>query len=66
MKKFFLKLIFLALLLALVFLGWRDFEQGRQPLAEIAPDWIDPVTGRLIRELLSARLRQGPASPGPS
>jgi 2-amino-4-hydroxy-6-hydroxymethyldihydropteridine diphosphokinase len=23
-----------------------------EPLAEIAPDWIDPVTGRTIRELL--------------
>ncbi len=26
MKKFFLKLVFLALFLALGFLGWRDFE----------------------------------------
>ena len=25
-----------------------------EPLAEIAPDWRDPVTGRTIRELLSA------------
>ena len=23
------------------------------PLSEIAPDWIDPVTGRTVRELLS-------------
>lgn len=32
-----------------------------EPLAELAPDWIDPVTGRLIGELLSARLREQPA-----
>jgi len=38
-----------------------------EPLAELAPDWIDPVTGRLIRELLSARLREQPAdAPRPS
>jgi 7,8-dihydro-6-hydroxymethylpterin-pyrophosphokinase len=24
-----------------------------EPLAEIAPDWIDPVTGRTISDLLS-------------
>ncbi|HWI16932.1 MAG TPA: 2-amino-4-hydroxy-6-hydroxymethyldihydropteridine diphosphokinase [Vicinamibacterales bacterium] len=38
-----------------------------EPLAEVAPDWIDPATGRSIRELLSALLQQGPrALPGPS
>lgn len=25
-----------------------------EPLAEVAPDWIDPVTGRSVRELLQA------------
>jgi len=25
-----------------------------EPLAEIAPDWVDPVTGRTVRELASA------------
>ena len=27
-----------------------------EPLAEIAPDWVDPVTGRTIRELMSRLL----------
>lgn len=30
-----------------------------EPLSEIAPDWIDPVTGRSIAELLNA-LRHAP------
>ena len=29
-----------------------------EPLAEVAPDWIDPVTGCRINELLSALLQQ--------
>jgi 2-amino-4-hydroxy-6-hydroxymethyldihydropteridine diphosphokinase len=29
-----------------------------EPLSEIAPDWIDPVTKRTIRELLSGLLPQ--------
>ena len=29
-----------------------------EPLAEVAPDWIDPVTGSRIKELLSALLRE--------
>jgi 2-amino-4-hydroxy-6-hydroxymethyldihydropteridine diphosphokinase len=29
-----------------------------EPLAEIAPDWIDPVTKRTIRELMSGLLPQ--------
>ena len=33
-----------------------------EPLAEVAPDWIDPVTGRSIRDLLSDRLQQERAS----
>lgn len=33
-----------------------------EPLAEVAPDWIDPVTGRRISDLL----RQARASAGPS
>jgi 2-amino-4-hydroxy-6-hydroxymethyldihydropteridine diphosphokinase len=38
-----------------------------EPLAEVAPDWIDPATGRLIKELFSARLREQPAAlPRPS
>jgi 2-amino-4-hydroxy-6-hydroxymethyldihydropteridine diphosphokinase len=37
-----------------------------EPLAEIAPDWVDPVSGRTIRELLaglqpSPQNRTGPA-----
>ncbi len=37
-----------------------------EPLAEIAADWIDPVTGKTIGELLRARLlgRPGPFGPG--
>ena len=27
-----------------------------EPLAEVAPDWVDPVTGRTIRELMSRLL----------
>jgi len=27
-----------------------------EPLAEIAPDWVDPVTGRTIRELMDRLL----------
>ena len=30
------------------------------PLAEVAPDWIDPVTGMAVADLLG-RLRAGPA-----
>lgn len=38
-----------------------------EPLAEVAPDWIDPVTGRPVTELLSALLQSArPASPSPS
>ena len=37
-----------------------------EPLAEVAPDWIDQVTGRLIRQLLSDLLQQAPASTGPA
>lgn len=38
-----------------------------EPLAEVAPDWIDPVTGSLIKELLSGLLRERQAAPrGPS
>ena len=33
------------------------------PLAEVAPDWIDPVTGRSIRELLYALTRLGVRQP---
>ena len=29
-----------------------------EPLAEVAPDWIDPVSGRSVSELLSALLQQ--------
>jgi 2-amino-4-hydroxy-6-hydroxymethyldihydropteridine diphosphokinase len=37
-----------------------------EPLAEVAPEWIDPVTGRPVKELLSVLLQQAPASTGPS
>lgn len=38
-----------------------------EPLAEVAPEWIDPGTGSSIRELLSALLRLAPQGPsGPS
>ena len=30
-----------------------------EPLAEIAPDWIDPVTGKTIGELLKSCWRGG-------
>ena len=33
-----------------------------EPLAELAPDWIDPVTARRITELLSALLQRAPES----
>ena len=36
-----------------------------EPLAEIAPDLVDPVTGLTVRALL-ARLGQHPAVPGQS
>jgi 2-amino-4-hydroxy-6-hydroxymethyldihydropteridine diphosphokinase len=35
-----------------------------EPLVEVAPDWIDPVTGRRVSDLLSDLLRQ--ERPGPS
>ncbi|MFM8534747.1 MAG: 2-amino-4-hydroxy-6-hydroxymethyldihydropteridine diphosphokinase [Acidimicrobiia bacterium] len=38
-----------------------------EPLAELVPDWIDPVTGRSVAELASALLqRTGQARPDPS
>jgi len=37
-----------------------------EPLAEVAPDWIDPVTGHRIKELLSALLRQARPASAPS
>jgi 2-amino-4-hydroxy-6-hydroxymethyldihydropteridine diphosphokinase len=40
-----------------------------EPLAEVAPDWIDPATGSRIEELFSALLRErarSAAPPGPS
>ena len=37
-----------------------------EPLAEVAADWIDPVTGRRIKELLSELLQRARASTGPS
>jgi len=37
-----------------------------EPLAEVAADWIDPVTGRRIKELLSELLRRARASTGSS
>lgn len=38
-----------------------------EPLADVAPDWIDPATGRSVRQLLSALLQQArPGQPGPS
>jgi 2-amino-4-hydroxy-6-hydroxymethyldihydropteridine diphosphokinase len=37
-----------------------------EPLAEVAPGWIDPVTGSRIKELLSALLREQAARQRPS
>jgi 2-amino-4-hydroxy-6-hydroxymethyldihydropteridine diphosphokinase len=37
-----------------------------EPLVEVAPDWIDPVTGRSIKQLLSDLLRRPRASTAPS
>ena len=34
-----------------------------EPLAEVAPDWIDPATGSRMNELLSALLREKPSDP---
>jgi 2-amino-4-hydroxy-6-hydroxymethyldihydropteridine diphosphokinase len=34
-----------------------------EPLAEVAPDWIDPATGSRIKELFSALLREKPSAP---
>jgi len=33
---------------------FRDRRFVVEPLSEVAPDWIDPVSGRTIRELLEA------------
>jgi 2-amino-4-hydroxy-6-hydroxymethyldihydropteridine diphosphokinase len=33
-----------------------------EPLAEIAPEWIDPATGSRMKDLLSARLREQQAA----
>ncbi len=35
---------------------FRDRRFVLEPLAEIAPDWIDPVTGQSIRQLLRVLL----------
>jgi 2-amino-4-hydroxy-6-hydroxymethyldihydropteridine diphosphokinase len=39
-----------------------------EPLAEVAPEWIDPATGHRMKELLSALLQREPpgAPPHPS
>jgi 2-amino-4-hydroxy-6-hydroxymethyldihydropteridine diphosphokinase len=34
-----------------------------EPLAELAPDWIDPVTGARVSQLLSDLLQQAPRRP---
>jgi 2-amino-4-hydroxy-6-hydroxymethyldihydropteridine diphosphokinase len=36
---------------------FRDRRFVLEPLAELAPDWIDPVTGLTIRELLRVEQR---------
>jgi len=38
---------------------FRDRRFVLEPLAELAPDWIDPVTGLTIRELLRVELGRG-------
>lgn len=46
---------------------FRDRLFVLEPLAEVAPDWIDPVTGRSVADLFSAlRQQTGQARPGPS
>jgi len=38
-----------------------------EPLAELAPEWLDPATGQSVKQLLSALLQRArPVQPGPS
>jgi 2-amino-4-hydroxy-6-hydroxymethyldihydropteridine diphosphokinase len=46
--------------------AFRDRLFVLEPLAEIAPDWRDPVTGASVRQLLHRLRRRKPVDPGPA
>lgn len=45
--------------------GFRDRRFVLEPLAELVPEWRDPVTGWTVRQLLSRLRRASPVDPAP-